>query len=697
MRSRGRRKSPAARTDLQGDALPERALARLGTVRWRMGGLFFACAYSPDGKTLAAASADHKVSLFDAATGKLIRQLRGHQSVVTSIAYSPDGTLASGAAKAGEVCIWEPATGKMLHRFHACRGPVWSLIFSRDGKSLHSGGHDSPILVWDPGTGTELRWFGGPVEGSRSLALSPDGSTVASNGNGKVQLWEAATGKLIRPVAAQKDPVRALAFSPDGKLLAAGSEDGTVWLLDPSTAEVRRLLPEDPKRIKIPRAVYALAFAPDGKTLAAGSADHTLSLWEVATGRRVRELPGVGSVTYTSFHEGGIPCVAFSPDGRRLAVGQDNRLAVLDAGSGEELLPSEGHRGAVRKVFFGPDGRHLLTVSDEPARRILQWDANAGRVMRPVSGTFSFPQQVTFSPDRKVMASVRGTALHLGDTETGKEIRRIPLPIRDDSRAPNEVVFSPDGKLLAVVDGLGRAAWLVDAGTGKQLWGEESTTDWAFALKRFSSDARVLAAVGNEAVQFVDVPAGRPLLQVSLPKDRVSFAADLSPDGRTLALASGEWIKDPALPVFVPPAPGLAVGQPGVLKVREIILWETATGKCRLTVPSSGGRVNSLLFSPDGRSLALGGDDQVVHLCDTATAEWVGRLEGHQGEAKALAFSPDGRRLASGSLDTTALVWDVSGMAGEKRRPASPAEKDLEASWSALAGADAGAAYQGSD
>src|SRR5262249_20565565 len=90
---------PAVRTDLHGDPLPARALTRLGTVRWRLGGLFFACAYSPDGKVLAAASADRTVSLFDAATGKRIRQLHGHQSEVTSVACSPDGhTLASGSA-----------------------------------------------------------------------------------------------------------------------------------------------------------------------------------------------------------------------------------------------------------------------------------------------------------------------------------------------------------------------------------------------------------------------------------------------------------------------------------------------------------------------------------------------------------------------------------------------------------------------
>src|SRR5262249_17732604 len=148
----------------------------------------------------------------------------------------------------------------------------------------------------------------------------------------------------------------------------------------------------------------------------------------------------------------------------------------------------------------------------------------SGRLIGQVSGGFSFPQGVAFSPDQKVMAlGVGGMALHLLDSEAEKVIRNFTLPFKDHSRACNEVFFSPDGKLLAVVEGLGRAACLVDAATGEQRWGEaESATDWAVARMRFSSDSRILAAVGNGAIQFVDVSSGRPLLHVSLPKDRVS-------------------------------------------------------------------------------------------------------------------------------------------------------------------------------
>ncbi|HEY7424599.1 MAG TPA: sigma factor-like helix-turn-helix DNA-binding protein, partial [Gemmataceae bacterium] len=688
------KEQPLARTDLHGDPLPKRALTRLGTVRWRMGGLFYSCAYSLDGKTLAAASADHNVYLFDPATGKLIRRLSGHELDATSVAYSPDGrTLASACAR-GEIRIWESATGKLLRQFHAPRGPIWSLIFSRDGKSLLSGGHDSPIILWDPASGKEIRRFSGPKEGARSLALSPDGRTIASSGNGAVQLWEATTGKLIRRLTGQKELVYSLAFSPDGKLLAGGDELGTVSLWDTSTWQVRHRLSEQIRPRRTNR-VYALAFSSDGETLAAGGTHHTLHLWEVSTGRKLHEVPGIDLVTYIGNHHGGIPCVAFSPDGRRLAFGQDNRLALLDTRSGEEVLHFEGHRGAVKQVFFGSDGQRLITISDDTNRRVLEWNSASGRLVRPVPGKVLWAHAAALSPDRKIMASTWDRpAFHLGlwDTATGAEIRRIDPPLLLSS-SPSAMSFSPDGKLLAVVESVGKAVWLLNAVTGKQVWSMEEARDWAFIHVSFSADGRLLAVVGNQMIQFLEASTGRQFLRVSLPKNRVSFAADLSPDGRTLALASA----DDSLNNYVPyPAQGPPKIESVVSKTPAITFWETASGKERATLPcpSPCGRVNSLTFSPDGRLLALGGYDQAVHLCDTTRGKWVKRLEGHQGEVKTLAFSPDGRRLASGSLDTTALIWDVTGLVTKKPHPHSLPRKELDTLWSTLVATDAAKAYQ---
>ncbi|HTU93815.1 MAG TPA: WD40 repeat domain-containing protein [Gemmataceae bacterium] len=667
-----------------GDPLPERAVVRLGTIRFRMGGLLYACAYSPDGKTLAAATGgDHDIYLFDPAAGKLIRKLPhliGHVAEMTCIAYSPDGrTLASGGDD-GVLILRDAATGKMLRQLKAPKGSIHSLVFSRDGGSLFSSGGDSPIRVWDAAAGKEKPPFAGSKDGADCLVLSPDGRTIASNGGGNVQLWDTATGKLIRRLTTQKradDAIESLAFSPDGKLLAAGSQDCTIELLDPSTGKVERRLPEDSMQIKAPLSwVHSLAFSPDGKTLAAGCADHTLSLWVVAAGRKLREHPGVDMVFHHGRQKSGIPAIVFSPDGRRLAFAQDNRLGLLDARSGAEVLPFEGHRGAIQKVFFGPSGQRLITLSDDPARQVLEWDAATGRLIRPMGGKIIQARVADLSPDRKTLVSTwwgDTSAIRFWDTTTGKEIRKIPLP-PNPSTTPGAIVFSPDGKLLAVEDFKGETVWLYDAATGKQLSTVEEMGTSRYGASEslaFSPDGRLLAAAGGTKIHLAEVPSGRQLLRINLPKESNATAIAISADGRTLAVPSHV-----------------------VSGNQTITLWESASGKERLVLPCPGGQVNNVAFSPDGRLLAAGGYDSIVFVWDMIAGKQMARLEGHQGSVNSLAFSPDGRRLASGSQDTTALFWDVSGLAKALPRRGPLSQKELDELWSTLAGADAAKAYQ---
>jgi WD40 repeat protein len=687
-----------AAVDRFGDPLPERAVARLGTIRFRMSGLVYACAWSPDGKTLAASSTEKTVTLFDAATGRPLRHLQGNPFSATSLAYAPDGRTLAAGYENGSIVIWNCATAKMVRQFRASeRGPiwrVWSLAFTPDGKGLISAGEDKVIRLWEPATGKEVRRFTGHEKDVRCAVLSSDGRTLASAADKEIRLWETATGKMIRCLTEHKEAIRALALSADGKLLASGSKDGMIYLWETATGAIRRRFPEE---VKQPRDAatshaHALAFSPDGKILVVGGADHTLSLWDVATGKKLHEIAGVGSNTYAArYHDGGIQCVVFSRDGKKIVLGRDNTLDWFDVSLGKEVSPLPIHRGAVRRMFFRPDGHCLITVGDDPERRVLEWDANTGRPIRRIPGKAINAHLVCFSPDGKLMASTLfDTALHLWDTTSGKEIRKIPLPLKDGSSSPNEVIFSPNGKQLAVVGPLGKAACLLEASTGKQLLGMGPEKDWTFVHAFFSSDSRLLALVGNEAIQFLDISSDQHWPMISLPKDRISFAAALSPDGRTLALASAEWAQETNAKKGSYP-PGYA---PRVLKVRDITLWETAAGKKRGTFPSPGDRVHALTFSPDSRLLTIAGEDRAVHLWDIVKGEWLRHLQGHLGEVGTLAFSRDGRRLASGSQDTTALIWDVSGLA-KKLPPHKPlTRKELDELWSILAGADAVKAYR---
>ncbi len=670
---------PRSAVDRFGDPLPERAVARLGTVRFRMDGLVCACAWSPDGKTLAAGSTDFSpqtIRIFDAATGKPIRQFHEHAHAITSLAYSPDGrTLASGCQ--GGIVLWDPATGKLLRRFSCNPGQfiqVWSVTFTSDGKGLISAGEDKQVRLWDPATGKEIRQFTGHTQDVRCAVLSPDGQTLASAADKEIRLWEMATGKLVRRLTGQKEPIRALAFSPDGTLLASGSNDfsiNSIWLWETATGRVHRKLAEEPNQLQNSCA-RSLAFSPDGKTLAAGYGDNTLCLWDVASGKKLHEMSGVRSISHRGFHDGGIQCVLFSRDGKQLAFARDNQLALLDVSSGKEIMPLPAHRGTMHRVFFSPDGKRLLTGSDEPKGRILEWDTASGRLIRQIPGESASTDRVSFSPDRKILATGSGANLTLLDTETGKEIRKIPLP-QKSHQTPGDIVFSPDGKLLAVEEAEGKAVWLYAPATGKQICTVEEMKSSAYVCRpAFSQDGRLLAMAGGSAIHLAEVPSGRQLLSINLPKDRhTGPAVAISPDGWTLAA----WYH-------------------GFLDEPRLVLWERSTGKERLELRGTKSQINSLAFSPDGRLFAAAGWEPCIFVWDRTTGKQLARLEGHQGYVESLAFSPDGSHLASSSQDTTALIWDVSDLAKDRPRRSSLSRKELDELWSTLASEDAAKAYQ---
>ena len=119
-------------------------------------GAVMSVAFSPDGKTLASASWDNTIKLWDTATGQELRTLTGHTYWVAAVAFSPDGkTLASGGWDK-TVKVWDVATGELKRTLSGHTGWVYTIAFSPDGKFLASGGNDHAVRLWDTATGREL-------------------------------------------------------------------------------------------------------------------------------------------------------------------------------------------------------------------------------------------------------------------------------------------------------------------------------------------------------------------------------------------------------------------------------------------------------------------------------------------------------------------------------------------------------------
>jgi RNA polymerase sigma factor (sigma-70 family) len=667
-------------TDRFGDPLPDGAVTRLGTIRFRPGSWVYKILFLPDGRTLLSVGwGDGAIQFWDRATGKLLRRLPADK-LSGAVALSPDGkTLAAGGLDK-DVRLWDLDSGKEKAPLRGHQGEIKDLAFSPDGRLLASGGDDKTVCLWDVATGKEVRQLGGHDGRVHAVVFSPDGKHLASavnrsttNRAASLHLWDVATGRERRRIPVATGVVYPL-FAPDSRAVLASNGTGKVPVWDVTTGELLRHF-EAPASIHVNRL---FAFSPDGKTLAAGAIGEgrqmfPILLWDAATGKEVKRLAGPVYLAISG---------AFSPDGRVLATASVamGMLQLWDVTTGKAVVAPEGHEAGVSRVAFSPEGKLVATASDvDPTVRL--WDRRSGQLVRTFRGQRQRLTALAYSSTGRALATCGwGEGIRVWDPATGKELWRLDI----DTGYDGALAYSPDGKILATAGANQGSVRLLDAATGRPLRLLDLDRASPACTVAFAPDGKVLATGHQDySVRLWDPATGRPLSlpaewNKDLPKKNSTHASSVafSPDGRTLAIIR----------------PEKAVG-----------LWEVTTGRARLRLPAPKDEITSLVFAPDGRALATTDLDAIngvdgsltLRLWDAFTGRQLSERVAHGGRTWALAFSLDGKQLATGGGDTTALLWDVAALTG---RPKSVAvelsENERLSLWADLAGEDVARAYQ---
>lgn len=394
--------------------------------------------------------------------------------------------------------------------------------------------------------------------------------------------------------------------------------------------------------------------------------------------------------------------VAYSPDGKRLAVASSIGVWLYDAETGAELDLLTGHayyawvenyaQPYVRNVSFSPDGRTLL--SRYINGNTVFWDTVTGELLDRLGGGV-----ISFSPDGRTFASGGGGggwgSIRFYDVTTGELLRTIDdkrtaernkqLELRIGSSVSysgissiygsvRSLSFRPDGETLAsgLSDGTIRI-W--DAQTDELL---RTFMGHASGVENiaFHPDGKTLASSGrlDGTLRIWDADTGE-LLHTLTGHTGWIHNFSFHPDGKTLASASHDetlriWDATTGEHLhtltghtgavysvsFHPNGKTIAsVSEDATLRI-----WDATTGAYLRTLTRHTGWVESVSFSPDGKTLASGSRDETVRIWDAQTNELLHTLTGHTGYVSSVAFRPDGQVLASGSADHSIRFWDAT-------------------------------------
>ncbi len=472
----------------------------------------------------------------------------------------------------------------------------------------------------------------GHGEAVKAASVTPDGQLLITASRDKtVKIWDAISGKEIRSLIGHDHTVNAFALS--GKLLASSSADGTVGLWNIESGEMLW------QSQKFRDYVTSVAFSPDGKSLAVGSYADSISIFRVTDYQLQRKIKanadrGVGY---------GVS-VKFSPDGQYLAIGEDNRMSRIystdDWALKYEFKPEKGYCGGCG-TLTAIRGDELLKLSN--GITFTKYDLTNGNRIWESTREFRDIASVDFHTSGEYFLAANEDSVFLYQNKTGRLINKwsFDAEINDAAFHPNEeLIVTAVDKVVIVTDFSGNEIRRYDGILNRSSTGldydlgsywEHYIAKWVkYKPARYLDEQSIfIGKTGNKARKW--------------NVKNASIAMEYL--GHTKGVLCFERISENVV------ASGAGDGR--------IIIWDEKSGKVLKEIKAHREPVFDIELSHNGKLLASTAWDGVISLWNTETWERYNYIYNEGSSTYTLSFTENDAYLAVGMLDKTLKLWEI--------------------------------------
>jgi WD40 repeat protein/serine/threonine protein kinase len=435
-------------------------------------------AWSPDSQRIALL-AENVVRVLEAKSLATEEDLHVEERPFTSLSWSPDGRWIAAVHARQFVSVWDTRTGKRAYKLSTNDQQFWAVAWSPKSDRLVSVGEGRAVL-WDVAEGIKIAQAGESSWRSRAVAWSPDGQMIFSSDHGRLYALDARNlhrTRQVQPIGELNDDWRCASLSPDGKTLttaqATFKAHDTFLVRDVSGGTVSEAWCDTPGNTP--------NWSPLGDRAAfVGCRDdnkpNNVAMIDAATGE-------IGYLKGGHTQEAGP--LAWSPDGKRVATGSQDKNAVIWDAASRQVLKKLEHPCGVAAIAWSHQGNWLATGGAD--RRVRVWDAEEAKLLR----TFEpLPAEIVnlglsiSADDSQLAAGLADGCVLVIDVDSGKwgePVLRFPDRVFDAQWSPDgaailatsvggaaSVVFPRDGRVLDLSQrlpgqDLARGYWLPDS------------------------------------------------------------------------------------------------------------------------------------------------------------------------------------------------------------------------------------------